>query len=469
MRSRPEIAPGRPERGRAFWRELGVGLGVAVLLFVVYIHSPASGLWDAKYALLTSEALLQGEGFDLSRFLPGLAERASSEEAARGPFPWQLEQRRSKLIYVFPPGTPVLSVPCVAALRAAHLSTLDAEGLYDERNEQWLQLLVASFLAAATVFVIFRLARHEVPLLPSAAIALLTGLGTSLWTVASRQLWSHSWSALLIGLGWLELLRWEEGAKPRPWILGAIASAAFWVRPSSAFVVVAWTVYVALRHRAELLRVVAAGAAGLSVYLLWSLHATGSFLPRYVTMRRPWDLAALPLRLAESLVSSHHGLLVYSPLLFWVAWVLLRRGVPPERRSLAGLAVVLAIGHLLLCAASSAEWGAEGPRFQHDVMPLLAWLAALAVRRSREIAASAGNGRWRWATTLALVVLGAASILASIGSLWVGQRAMGLHRARLESESSEWDWHRLPQVHGLRVVTDTSPPALVRRKARRDR
>ena len=38
-------------------------------------------------------------------------------------------------------------------------------------------------------------------------VALIAGLGASLWTIASREHWSHTRSALLLGAGWLELLR----------------------------------------------------------------------------------------------------------------------------------------------------------------------------------------------------------------------------------------------------------------------
>ena len=375
------------------------------------------------------------------------------------------------MLYVFPPGTPLLSLPFVAGLRAAGISTLDRTGHYNRVHERWIQLLLASFVSALTAVLILRLARHEVALLPAALIALLAGLGSSLWTVASRELWSQTWSALLLGAGWLELLRWETGKVRRPWLLGAIASAAFWVRPSNAWIAIAWTAFVAVRHRPVTLRLMTSGALGLALYAAWSFHYWGALFPKYVTMVRPWSIMNFLQRLAESLFSMNHGLLVYSPVLLAVAYVFLRHGVPESRRPLALLGAVLLLGHLGLHAASGAKWGIQAPRFQHDLVPILAWFGAVALRRHHELGVRAEAPRWslRLASALMMLTLAAASILASIGSVHVGQRGMGNYRERLEASYPKWDLRRLPQYLGLRALGGADPPPPTKRKKWRSR
>jgi hypothetical protein len=458
-------------RSRSFtrWIELCVTLAVPLLLFVVFVRSPTSGLLDAKYAALTSEAILEGDGFDLSRFLRQYRLEEASPEDPAAPLPWQLERVRGRLLYVFPPGTPVLSLPLFAVLRTLGMSALDEDGQYSARREIWMQLVAASILAALTAALILRLARHEVPLLQAAAIALLAGLGSSLWTLASRQLWSQTWSALLLGAGWLELALWEEGKTPRPLLLGAIASAAFWVRPSNAWIAIALTAFVALRHRPQIVRLMTAGACGLATYWAWALYYHGALFPSYVVMSRPWAARSFLRELPESLISTHHGLLVYSPVLLAAAYVLLRHGVPSPRRPLALLGSVLVLGHLCLHAASGAAWGPDVPRFQHDLVPILAWFGALALRRHHELGARAEAFRWslRLASALMVLALAAASILASIGSVYVGQQRMGSYRASLEAQYSRWDLRRSPQYLGLRALGVGDPlPAKQKHKNR---
>lgn len=446
-------------QGGSGWAEWLVASALLVLLFAVYILSPAGGLWDSRFAVLTSEAILEGDGFDLARFLDATAWEASPAANRSAAMPWQLERHGDRLLYLFPPGTPVLSLPLVAALRASGLSTLDADLRYDRASERWMQLLIASFLAALTAVVALRLARHEVALPEAAAIALVAGLGSSLWTVASRELWSQTWSALLIGVAWHELLRWEKRALPRPLLLGALLSAAFWVRPSNAWMALAMTAFVAVRHRTQTTRLLISGLLGLSAYCAWSLHYWGALFPRYVSMTREWSASAILRRSGESLFSMQHGLLVYSPILLAVVYVLWRQGVPHSRRPLAGLGLAIIAGHLALHAASGARWGIDGPRFQHDLIPILAWFGAVALRRSQEPTEAGVRhfSRRRLATVVAVLVLAAASVLASIGGVYTGQRRMGQYRSELEASYPAWDLRRLPQYLGLRVLGGADP------------
>ncbi len=468
MSERSPAAESRP-RESSPWVEFLVASALAVFLFVVYVSSPVGRLSDSRFALLTSEAILEGEGFDLSRFLHGTAWQGPSPDDPSAAMPWQLERVGDRLIYVFPPGTPVLSLPLVAALRASGLSTLDADQRYDRSSERWMQLLVASFLAALTAVVALRLARHEVALLEAGAIALIAGLGSSLWTVASRELWSETWSAVLVGVAWLELLRWEDREVPRPLWLGAILSAAFWVRPSNAWAALAVTVFVALRHRTQTARLLISGLLGLAAYCAWSLHYWGAPFPRYVSMTREWSASAIFQRSGQSLFSMQHGLLVYSPILLAVVYVLWRQGVPDSRRPLAGLGLAIIAGHLVLHAASGARWGIDGPRLQHDLIPILAWFGAVALRRTQNFAETRVrhlSGR-RLSTALAVLVLAAASVLASIGGVYIGQRRMGQYRSELEASYPAWDLRRLPQYLGLRVLGGADPPRLTPKQRRR--
>lgn len=468
MPQRSTIPEPRPRAG-ARWIELLAGAGLAVLLFTFYVASPAGKLWDSQFAALTSEAILEGEGFDLSRFLAGTGWEGPTAVHPAADLPWQLERVEGRLLYLFPPGTPVLSLPLVAAARASGISSLDGDRRYDLARERRLQLLVASLLSALTAVIAFRLARYEVELRGALAVAFVAGLGSSLWTVASRELWSHTWSALLLGAGWLELLRWESGRARRPLLLGAIASAAFWVRPSNAWIAVAWTVFVGVRYRPQTWRLVASGAVGLGTYCAWSLHTSGALFPSYVRMSRPWTDSSFAHGLSEILFSTHHGILVYSPILFAAGYVLLRHGVPESKRPLAVLGSVLILGHLGLHAASGASWGPDGPRLQHDLVPILAWFGAVALRRQHELGEGFAAPRRgiRLASAAVTITLAGASILASIGSVQVGQRMMGRYRTSLEASYPEWDLRRLPQYLGLRALGMADPLPAPKRPSRR--
>ena len=168
-------------------------------------------------------------------------------------------------------------------------------------------------------------------------------LGTSLLSVASRNLWSHSWSVLVGAAIWLELARWEDGERRRPVWLAALLVASFWIRPVNGLVVVAVSVFVALRHRVALPRLVAVGTTGLVAFVLFSLALWGEALPPYYLGERVAELrfGEIPAAVAGLLLSPTRGLVSFTPVVIVVAWCLARRGAPPARRAIVALAVAI--------------------------------------------------------------------------------------------------------------------------------
>jgi len=275
MRARlPRVHPNeRSGRRRAAW----IGGAIAIALACLYLASPRRIFLDARFTLLTSESLYDHASFDLSGYVPWIVEAAGEDP---GRLPYQLTHGRRGLVGFYPFGSPLLTMPFVPLLRIAGYSSI-TDGVYDAHAELRAQALVAAALAAFTALLVFRIARHELPDPQSAVLALLAALGTGLWSVASRNLWTHSWETLLTAAAWLELLRWEDGEPRRPWTLGALLSAAFWVRPTAVATVLPITLYVLWRHRPAFPRLVAAGGLGAVLYVALAELDWGAPVPGY--------------------------------------------------------------------------------------------------------------------------------------------------------------------------------------------
>ncbi|MGH7856082.1 MAG: hypothetical protein ACREQY_02040, partial [Candidatus Binatia bacterium] len=126
-----------------------MALALFVAVALAYQASPKRDLLDAKYALLTSEALLRAGSWDLAPYLPGVAARLGNP--AKGRSLWQLRAVGDEILYLYPPGTPLLATAPLAILRLGGATTLDARGRYDARRELWLQELVAALFGATAV------------------------------------------------------------------------------------------------------------------------------------------------------------------------------------------------------------------------------------------------------------------------------------------------------------------------------
>jgi len=391
--SQPESSYGAAVRSEdRKLKERLIGLALVLILAAIYLESPRRVFLDSRFALLTAESLLEHQSFDLGPYMPWqIAKVEATPEGARPRIPYQIRDVNGRLVYLYPAGSSVLSIPVMAVLRLFGESSINAEGYYTADGERSAQALLASLLAAFTGLLVFRSALRELPPAQAGALGLVIGLGTGLWSVASRMLWSHSWATLLAAGVWLEMQRWDEGRAPRPVLVGALLSAAFWVRPTGAALVVPVTVYVFLRYRPMFVRLLATGLVGILTYVGLTYSAWGGLHPPYLGAvrgftKRPNVLAGI----AGMLVSPGRGLFVYSPFLLLTAWLLARHGVPRPRRPLLWLALAIFGSYVLLYTTWHSWWGfgQVGPRFLCEVTPALAWLCALAWRRAREFDAT---------------------------------------------------------------------------------
>lgn len=428
-------------------RDGTIGLALGLALAALYLATPGRPLLDSKYALLTSESLLLRQSWDLSPYLPEWSCPAAAADPEMRRRAWQLQCAEARLIFAFPPGTPLLSLPAVALLRAAGLSSIRADGLYSQSGERRQQAWLAALVTAATAGLVFAAARRELSPAGAAAVAAATGLGSSLFSLASRALWSHSWAALISAAVLIELLRWEEGRRRRPALLGALLAAAFWVRPTSVVLIAASVLLVAWRHRAGLGRVLATGLAGAAAFALWSIAAVGHLSPSVT--RRPiggFSFTHATGALAGLLFSPLVGLLVFTPALLAIAIVLLRGPVPGERRPLVIWAAAIATGYCALYSPWPAWWGGGpvGPRFFTELSPLFGWLAAVAWRT----AGARGRATALRAALAGLAVAGIAAhaaVAMPIAGSWSRARPdLSLFRFDGQTPRVLWSWSESP-------------------------
>jgi hypothetical protein len=462
-----------PRAARRFdGRDLAVGLLLFAVSAGVYLESSTRGFLDPKYALLTTQSLLERGSWDLA---PYFADGACDPAAPPTQFrkdAWQLFCVRGQLLYIYPPGASVLSMPLVALLRWSGRSAVGADGRYDLGGELALHDRACAVLTALTVVLIFAAARRELPRGASAALALLAAFGTTLWSIASQQMWSHTWSALLFAATLVELQRWESGDRRRPLWLGALLVAAFWCRPTNAVLAACTTLFVAWRHRAALPRLVVAGGLGLAAYFTWSWSLFASPLPLYVsrTGASSFGTAAALEVLAGVFFAPTVGLFVFTPVLLVVVAWLFRHGLPRERRALAGWALAVVVLGIAPFALRSAGWGGgpRAPRFFTEFVPLLAWLGALAWRARREAPASWRPARFAGsalAVGLAVASVAAQGITATrFGTPWNDPlSALRLVEGAPYEPEKIWLWSEAPQVALWRTLTEEPPPRRRRR------
>lgn len=224
---------------------------IFVLTLTVFLLSPVRQVTDSRYSMLLTQSLLERGSFRLDHYAlprhePGLDETFFKQGDYR------LEAARGHIYYYLPPGSSVLSAPFVALLNAFGISAVGVDNAYDHRGEVQIETYLAAFLMAALSCIFFYTARLILPTGWSVFVALGGGLGTQVYSTASRALWSHTWGSLLLGIVVFLLLRLESRQRgPSPVLLASLLSWLYFIRPTFAVSIIGVSVYLLPRGLAR--------------------------------------------------------------------------------------------------------------------------------------------------------------------------------------------------------------------------
>ena len=356
-------------------RDLLVATGIGTVVFVAHLLSPIRTSFDSRWTIPTAVSLAYRGDADLEEY----------DVLVREDENYGIELRAGRRYSRYPIGPSLLAVPVVLAydLAAGLLSRPSAEELIAQRRAVVLEVVVAALVVALTTAVLFATARRrDVAGLPAALLAMVFAFGTPAWSTASRGLWQHGPSMLMLALAVYLLLL----ARRRPaWAIVAALPLAFGVlvRPTNAIALLTFTAYVAIGYRRCLLWFLLLAGSVLGVFAVLNLRAFGAPLPSYFlpSGQEAGAWADLPWVFAGHLVSPNRGLLVFSPIL-----VLALAGVVLQFRRRAidlldATVIVVVAAHFLAISHAGHWWAGHsfGPRFTTDVLPLLAYLMMPAV------------------------------------------------------------------------------------------
>ena len=231
---------------------------------------------------------------------------------------------------------------------------------------------------------------------------------------------------LLCAVCWHVLRHEVRGTPLRPVLLATALSWCFFVRPTSAYLILGFTAYVWMRSRRDGLALSAVGAAWAGAFVAFNFAHYGSWLPQYQSAMfrhaSGLNLGNLVIAIPGQWVSPSRGLLVFVPLVAWLAWLGFRVRATVGHRALV-VSVLAGVTVTALSMGTFDWWGGHsyGPRLQTDLVPVFALLAVLFVhaagrrvdrstsrplRRSECIAMVAAavvgvvlNGAGAWSTT----------------------------------------------------------------------
>lgn len=270
----------------------------------------------------------------------------ATEPEQFGNIAWVTDSPRGP-VSQYPPGAAALSAP-LYRIFSQQMSVETVHGFNDEEAEPVeLEIpnlvpatITATLVSAAAIGLIAStLAQVGATRAQAVAAGYVAGLGTTMWAVASDQLWQHGPAVLWVALG-IYL-----AARDRFLWSGLAFGAAVVTRPHLALIAAAVGIGVSVARRsfAPVLKVGAGSAVGLGVlfaynWWLWAeVTLNGGYEGDFVSEVASGDVGGYLENIAAGLFDLSHGLIVYSPFLILLIpglWVSLR-GTPDWARSAA--------------------------------------------------------------------------------------------------------------------------------------
>lgn len=342
-----------------------------------------------------------GDGIEMARTADSLVLRGDLALArAQGERDWGYAGRDGRHYAPYPLGQSLAEAPLVA-LSAALTAPLPLDDHLKMRLRHAATLSTNVFITAAIGWVLYRFARrlgYRVRL--SAALALMTGLGTMLWVYARHDFGDPLSTLALLG-GAVFLRRWADTGSDRNLVASGLCLgfSLFTKYQMVLYCPVLWFYLILLRRekgkrdiaglaRDTLLLALPVVLFGLGdLWVNWikfgSLTSTG-----YEQESSPWaGLSHVPMGLHGFLLSPGKSVFLYNPLLLLWPFAIVPFHRAHRSESLLGL---VAMGATLLFYAPLYWWHGDwawGPRYLVPVIPLLVLgLAPLAQAACRSIA-----------------------------------------------------------------------------------
>jgi hypothetical protein len=433
------------------------------VVYLCYLPPGNMGCADSMWSIPTAVSLVDHGDPDLDEYLPLLQSRQ---------FHYSIEIASHRYT-IYPLGASIVAMPGVVLLRPLAAAVMrffpglwtDLVNITNARGcpavpgepivalHSWSEHLVASAIVALTAVVMYLIAAGDLPIPAAVATALIFAFGTSAWSTASRSLWQHGPSMLMLAVA---LLIQRRGWRP-VW-LGAVLAFSYVVRPTNAIPIAAATIWILVCRPRETWEFLAGAAVILVPFCISSIDLYGYLLPPYY---RPGFFGGHNVyvveALAGNLISPARGLLIYSPVFVFsfVGFVLALRSRP----SVLEISAAACVGaHWIIISEVNTMWwgGASyGPRVFADMtpylvflmIPFLEWLCSM--RGPKRVALSAAF----ITATLASVAIHAQGALNKETAMWNALPvSIDVEPVRV------WDWRRPQFLAGITFVPAPPPP-----------
>jgi hypothetical protein len=420
-------------------RDSRLALLIFLTVFAVHFASGNKMAFDSALYLHTSMSIVRQGNTNLDEYQDIVSKQ------------WWWPDKIDGHIYgIAPLGPALLGVPFVFATdKLSGLLGLGDFNQYLEQNiPENLQSFIACLIVALTTVLLYQIARLYLDKRRSLLVVFVFAFCTSAWSVASRTLWQHGPSMLMLTLVlYLFLL-----ARRRPHLIQFAAlplAFSYVIRPTNSIPVGVFSVLVLIEYRRYFWRYLFWAMTIALPFEWYSLSIYHTFLPSYYQAYSGLYGATFFQALAGHLISPSRGLFIFSPVLAFSIYGIALKLKQKQWRRLDTALLGIVVLHWIVISLWWNWWGGAsfGPRIFSDMVPFLVYFlipvaAALPDLRGWRKAAVATTGLMAIAISIFVNYRGAND--ASLSVEWNAQPApIDLYPSRV------WDWRDIEFLRGI--------------------
>lgn len=340
---------------------------IFLIVFTVYYYSPVATPTDSRWVTHTALSILKNGTPFLDEY----------KNLLKGSY--LIEYVNGHPVSTYPIGVTSIVMPFVFIIdkisgRAFGLGLNELLLAFPQVDVE-IEVFIASFITALAAMFIYLIGRFHLDRKYSLLLVFIFAFCTSAWSTASRALWSHGPSMLMLSIALYIILL----ARDKPWVVQFASLPlilSFAMRPTNALPILVLTIYIFIKYRQYFVRYFHLGMAMVVPFLAYNLSVYNALIPSYylsVTTEtfgtNPHFLEAL----AGTLISPSRGLFIFSPILLLSVFGVFLKIKKKQFYLLDYCLIGVIILHWIGMSSYSGWWGghAIGPRYFTDMLPYL--------------------------------------------------------------------------------------------------
>jgi len=417
-----------------------------LIVFIIYFFGcKISSSFDSRWSIHTTMSIIKEGNTNLDEY-----KNIIEKEEYYG-----IEFIDNHIYTVYPIGTSFLAIPYVFLMDNFFKRSLaiDLEQFISDMSPRGLEILIASnFVALSTVFIylIGNLLLNDRNY--SLLLAFIFAFCTSAWSTASRALWQHGPSALLLSVSLYMLLLAKFKPKHASWIIPFVSiplAFSYIVRPTNSLSILLFTIFILIRYRKHFLSYCLWSMVVIIPFVLFNLTTYHSFLPLYYYAPHQIHISLRMVEaLAGTLFSPSRGLFIFTPVLLFSVYGIILKIRHKQMDIIDYFILTMIIVHWVLSSSHPHWWGGHsyGPRYFTDILPYFMYFLISGVAKIPKLTGS---------RKISFVFVLFCSVAISFFIHFRGATNWDVHYWNSEpinvdtKPSRVWDWHDIQFLRGI--------------------